>query len=273
MPPATSASEPEAGVDGHYIGVDVGATKVAVATLEDELLSEPSLRPTNAESTDGLIDEVVAAVDAVRTSRTRAVGVGVPSIVEFDTGRVRSSVNLNLADFDLRGVLEDRIEVPVFVDNDATVAAIGEAFDDAGRVTVQNLVMFTVGTGVGGGLVLGGRVYRGSTGAAGELGHTLVGATFGEGPARRGAVSATGLARVPRRPAACSIASARTSPPSGATPLWAGWPRGETTSTGVTSSARPTRAIRTPCAPSASSASDWESGLRTPSTRSIRTRL
>jgi glucokinase len=174
-------------VDGHYIGVDVGATKVAVATLEDELLSEPSLRPTDTASTDGLIDEVVTLVDAVRTSRTRAVGVGVPSIVEFDTGRVRSSVNLDMADFDLRRVLEDRIEMPVFIDNDATVAAVGEAFDDAGRVTAQNLVMFTVGTGVGGGLVLGGRVYRGSTGAAGELGHTLVGATFGEGrPAAEG---------------------------------------------------------------------------------------
>ena len=180
MPPAASASDPEAGVDGQYIGVDVGGTKVAVATLEDALLSEPSLRPTDAASTDGLIAELVTAVDAVRTSRTRAVGVGVPSVVEFETGRVRSSVNLDLADFDLRRVLEDRIEMPVFVDNDATVAAIGEAFDDRGRATAQNLVMFIVGTGVGGGLVLGGRVYRGSTGAAGELGHTLVGATLDE---------------------------------------------------------------------------------------------
>jgi glucokinase len=164
-----------------FIGVDVGGTKVAVATLEDEHLSEPQVRPTDAASADGLVGEIVDAVESVRSPETRAVGVGVPSVVEFESGRVRSSVNLHLADFDLRGVLEDRLGLPVFVDNDATVAAIGEAFDDGGRSIVENLVMLTVGTGVGGGLVLGGRVYRGSTGAAGELGHTLIGARFDEG--------------------------------------------------------------------------------------------
>jgi glucokinase len=164
-----------------FIGVDVGGTKVAVATLEDEQLSEPQLRPTDAASAEGLVDELVDVVESVRSPETRAVGVGVPSIVEFESGRVRASVNLHLANFDLRGVLEDRLRLPVLVDNDATVAAIGEAFDDGGRPMVENLVMFTVGTGVGGGLVLGGRVYRGSTGAAGELGHTLIGAHFDEG--------------------------------------------------------------------------------------------
>lgn len=181
MPGAPDPMEPEAGASGQFMGVDVGGTKVAVATLEDEQLGQPSVHPTDASSAEGLVDEIVAAVEAARSPASRAVGVGVPSIVEFDTGRVRSSVNLHLADFDLRGVLEGRLAMPVFVDNDATVAALGEAFDDGGRPIVQNLVMFTVGTGVGGGLVLGGRVYRGSTGAAGELGHTLIGASFGEG--------------------------------------------------------------------------------------------
>jgi len=173
--------DPEIGLSGHLIGVDVGGTKVAVATLEDERLSTPWVQPTEASDAGGLVDEVVAAIESVREDRTQAVGVGVPSVVEFATGRVRSSVNLHLANFDLRDVLQDRLGVPVFVDNDATVAALGEAFDDGGRPIVQNLVMFTVGTGIGGGLVLGGRVYRGSTGAAGELGHTLVGMGFGEG--------------------------------------------------------------------------------------------
>jgi glucokinase len=67
------------------------------------------------------------------------------------------------------------LAVPVFVDNDATVAALAEAHDEQLRPVAQNLVMLTVGTGVGGGIVLGGRIYRGATGAAGELGHTLVG--------------------------------------------------------------------------------------------------
>jgi glucokinase len=168
-------------LSGHLIGVDVGGTKVAVATLEDESLSDSVIQPTEAASAEDLLGEVVAAIDSARRESTVAVGIGVPSVVEFDTGRVRSSANLHLADVDLQRVLEERLGLPVFVDNDATVAALGEAFDDAGRPMVENLVMFTVGTGIGGGLVLGGRVYRGATGAAGELGHSLVGADFSQG--------------------------------------------------------------------------------------------
>lgn len=167
--------------DGQLIGVDVGGTKVAVAALEDGRLSDSLVRPTEVASAEGLVDEIVAGVDEVRSPRSAAVGVGVPSVVEFATGRVRSSANLQLADLDLRMMLSERLELPVFVDNDATVAALAEAFDDAGRPLVQNLVMFTVGTGIGGGLVLGGRVYRGTTGAAGELGHTLVDVNVAEG--------------------------------------------------------------------------------------------
>jgi glucokinase len=171
---------------GQLIGVDVGGTKVAVATLESERLGESLVEPTEASGAEQLIDEIVAAVEAVRGPSTVAVGVGVPSVVEFATGHVRSSVNVPLANIDLRPVLENRLGLPVFVDNDATVAALAEAFDDAGRPVVDNLVLFTVGTGVGGGLVLGGRVYRGATGAAGELGHTLVGAELAEGAPPRG---------------------------------------------------------------------------------------
>jgi glucokinase len=168
-------------LDGQLIGVDVGGTKVAVATLQNERLGEPTVQPTEALSADDLLGEVVAAIEAVRGPDTVAVGIGVPSVVEFSTGRVRSSTNLHLADLDLRSVLEERLELPVFVDNDATVAALDEAFDDGGRPLVDNLVMFTVGTGIGGGLVLGGRVYRGSTGAAAELGHTLIGVGLADG--------------------------------------------------------------------------------------------
>ncbi|MEA2146459.1 MAG: glucokinase, partial [Solirubrobacteraceae bacterium] len=104
------------------------------------------------------------------------VGIGVPSIVEFATGRVVASVNIPLKDVPLRSALGDRLGVPVFVDNDATVAALAEAHDEQLRLVAHNLVMLTVGTGVGGGVVLGGRIFRGSTGAAGELGHTIIGA-------------------------------------------------------------------------------------------------
>ncbi|HEY3726956.1 MAG TPA: ROK family protein [Solirubrobacteraceae bacterium] len=157
------------------IGVDLGGTKIAVATLRGPKLSDSALKPTNRADTDALIDQLAETVESCRSDALDAVGVGVPSVVEFDTGRIVSTVNLPLTDVPLREVLGERIGVPVFVDNDATVAALAEAHDEEMRMVARSLVMITVGTGVGGGLVLGGRIYRGATGGAGELGHTLVG--------------------------------------------------------------------------------------------------
>lgn len=155
------------------IGVDVGGTKVSVASLAGGTLEGPHIAPT-AAGERALIDEIVHAVEAAGGADAAAVGVGVPSVVELGTGRVKSSVNVKLADVPLKAVLEERLRMPVFVENDANCAALAEAHED-GRMVAQNLVMFTVGTGVGGGLVLGGRIYRGATGAAGEIGHTLIG--------------------------------------------------------------------------------------------------
>jgi glucokinase len=157
------------------IGVDLGGTKVIVACLRGNQLSESWLEPTDRSASTALIDQLVAMVQRIRSDDLTAVGIGVPSIVEFSTGRVVSSVNIPLTDVPLRQALGERLGVPVFVDNDATVAALAEAHDSELRLVAQNLVMITVGTGVGGGIVLGGRIYRGATGGAGELGHTIVG--------------------------------------------------------------------------------------------------
>jgi len=112
--------------------------------------------------------------------------VAVPSVVDFATGRVRSSVNIPLADIPLREVLRERLGIPIYVDNDATCAALAEAYEDDGSLTARHLVMFTVGTGVGGGIVVEGRIYRGATGAAAELGHTIVGADLRRAPFQHG---------------------------------------------------------------------------------------
>ncbi|HEY2160336.1 MAG TPA: ROK family protein [Solirubrobacteraceae bacterium] len=157
------------------VGVDLGGTKVAAAPLRDGLLGDSVVRPTPRSGGSGLLDELVAVIRDVAPGALDAVGVGVPSIVEFETGRVISSVNVPLADIPLRQVLSERLGLPVFVDNDATVAALAEAHDEHLQFVTRNLVMLTVGTGIGGGLVLDGRIYRGSTGGAGELGHTIVG--------------------------------------------------------------------------------------------------
>lgn len=156
-----------------YIGLDVGGTKAAVATYRAGVLSESYTEPTELSSAQALIEQFVRLVARTRSAETAAIGVGVPSVVEFATGRVRSSVNIPLADVPLRSVLSERVGIPVFVENDANCAALAEAYDGERMVSTQ-LVMLTVGTGVGGGIVLNGRVFRGATGAAPELGHTMI---------------------------------------------------------------------------------------------------
>ena len=162
------------------IGVDVGGTKIAVALLDGSTLLEPVVQPTDTSGTDALVAQLVDAVR--RAGDVAAVGVAIPSVVESGTGRIRYSVNIPLHDVPLRAVLREQLGVPVFVDNDATCAALAEAYDDDGALVARHLVMFTVGTGVGGGIVIGGRVYRGATGAAAEIGHTLVGADLRRSP-------------------------------------------------------------------------------------------
>lgn len=166
------------------IGVDVGGTKIAVAVLDGATLHEPRFEPTDRGSGEQLIEQIVQAVRAVGDAS--AVGVAVPSVVDFESGRIRASVNVPLADLPLRGLLREQLGIPVFVDNDATCAALAEAYGEDGELVARHLVMFTIGTGVGGGIVIGGRIYRGATGAAAEIGHTIVGADLAHPPFAHG---------------------------------------------------------------------------------------
>ncbi|HZO79045.1 MAG TPA: ROK family protein [Solirubrobacteraceae bacterium] len=159
----------------NVLGVDLGGTKVAIATLRERSLSRSELASTELSSSDELLSQICSLVAQHGSEHLDGVGIGVPSVVDFDTGRVVSSVNVPLRDVELRNVLQERLGVPVFVDNDATVAALAEAHDEHLTPVARDLVMITVGTGVGGGIVIGGRIYRGATGGAGEFGHTVVG--------------------------------------------------------------------------------------------------
>ena len=161
------------------IGVDVGGTKVSVAVLEDGRLSDPEITPTDLSTSDALVEQLVGVIRAAGPAT--AVGVGVPSVVDFATGTARSSVNIPLQGVPLRHLLTERLGIPTFVDNDATVAALAEAHDDDMRPLADIIVMFTIGTGVGGGIVIGGRTFRGSTGAAPEIGHTIIAAALDDG--------------------------------------------------------------------------------------------
>jgi glucokinase len=154
------------------IGVDVGGTKVAVAPLEDGVLGDVHTRPTEKSSPDALVDQLVQAIE--RCGPADAVGLGIPSVIDAARGMAMSSVNIPLQHVPLRDILGKRLNIAVHVDNDASVAALAEAHDETGTVIADSVVMYTVGTGVGGGLVFGGRIYRGATSSAAELGHTIV---------------------------------------------------------------------------------------------------
>jgi glucokinase len=158
---------------GTAIGLDVGGTKVAAALVVDGSVVERLSEPTEKSSSEALTAQMARLAGALRTPDTTAVGAGVPSAVEWTTGRVMASVNVPFDNWPLREHLAAATGLPVAVDNDAKVAALAEAYRADGSV-VPNLVMFTIGTGVGGGLVIDGRPYRGATGGAGHLGHEIV---------------------------------------------------------------------------------------------------
>jgi glucokinase len=162
-----------------FVGVDVGGTKIAAATLGPSGMGEVAVRPTDTSSAEALLDQIVAAIEGA--GRGEAVGVAVPSVIDAETGSARYSVNVPLADVPLRPLLRERLGVPAFVDNDATCAALAEAYDEKRKLLARHLVMFTIGTGVGGGIVIDGRAFRGATGAAAELGHTLVATGLSDG--------------------------------------------------------------------------------------------
>jgi glucokinase len=161
------------------IGVDVGGTKVATARLDGDAFELHPPVPTTLTDTEALIAQLVGLVR--QHGEAEAVGIGVPSVVDFATGTIRTSVNIPLQGVPLRERLEAELGTKVFVDNDATVAALAEAFDEDLEPVAKHLVMITLGTGVGGGVVIDGRIFRGATGAAPELGHIVLGLDLTDG--------------------------------------------------------------------------------------------
>jgi glucokinase len=167
-------------VSDQFIGVDVGGTKIAIAKLQDGAFSESEITHTEQSSQEALVEQLAVRIEAACGPDTRAVGVGLPSVIEFATGRILSSVNIPLKDLPMRELLTARVGLPVYVENDASCAALAEAFEN-GRLTCPELVMFTIGTGVGGGWVLNGKLYRGARTSAAEVGHWVIGRDLTEG--------------------------------------------------------------------------------------------
>jgi glucokinase len=161
--------------DPNVIGVDVGGTKVAAARVDGSDCVAHVEQPTHLDTSDGLIEQIEAVVRDVidKEGEPAAVGVGLPSQIDFATGTVVASVNIPLEGVPLGKELGDRLGIPVHVDNDANCAALAEAHFVKGG-PASHLVMYTLGTGVGGGVVIDGRIFRGASGLGAELGHQVI---------------------------------------------------------------------------------------------------
>jgi len=163
------------------IGVDLGGTNLRIAAVDSEghLLEKITLGTRVALGREHVLTEMCSAIEHLsqkyRAASTLAgIGIGVPGIIDMQTGMVRESPNLpGWADAPVRDEIEGRLGARVILENDANAAAFGEKWIGAAR-DVQDLVMLTLGTGVGGGIVIDGRVVHGMTGMAGEFGHFTV---------------------------------------------------------------------------------------------------
>jgi glucokinase len=157
------------------IGVDVGGTKVAAALVEHDGSIEGRLEQhTQVASEEALLAQLDALVEELRAGAdVAALGFGIPSRIDQRAGRAVASVNVPLMNVDFRDRMRERHNLPVAIDNDANAAAIAEWRAGAAQ-GAEHVVMLTLGTGVGGGLILGGAPYRGATGSGAELGHVVV---------------------------------------------------------------------------------------------------
>lgn len=159
------------------IGVDVGGTKVLAGAVDERLdVQHRTYRLVAREGPAAVLDSIVAAVEEMRDAsgeEVHGVGLGIPALVDHARGVVLASNHLPLEDLAIRDMLAERLDLPVVVDNDANCAMLAEWRYGAAR-GAEDAVMLTLGTGIGGGLVVEGRLVRGASGAAAELGHMVI---------------------------------------------------------------------------------------------------
>lgn len=197
---------------GKYVfGVDVGGTtvKLGLFSTEGELFEKWEIPTRTQEGGSHILPDVAESIrekikeKQIKQEEIAGVGVGAPGPID-DEGVVHKAVNLGWETFSIKKTLEDELHVPVRAGNDANVAALGEMWKGGGQGS-SDMIMVTLGTGVGGGIITGGRALTGTAGAGGEIGHIHVDDNETEccGCGNKGCLeqyaSATGIARLARR--------------------------------------------------------------------------
>jgi len=161
------------------LGVDVGGTKIAVGPVDDTgaRLAAPLVEPSRSRDTESFLAGLEATLRRALLEFARfgprAIGLACAGTVDTGRGVVVTSPNLPLVEVPVAQAMQDALGVPIVIENDANAAVLGEAVAGA-AIDFRHVVMLTLGTGVGGGLLLDGRIYHGANGGAGELGHMVV---------------------------------------------------------------------------------------------------
>lgn len=167
-------------VAGYSIGVDLGGTNLRATAIDRSgaMLDKTSGAVDFSVGRDGVVADIVSAISRLRekygSDGLAGIGIGVPGFISLKEGLIHNSNNLPFFEnFPIRDEIERRLRTPVILENDANAAALGEKWMGAGR-DVDDLVLLTLGTGIGGGIISGGRVLRGYLGMAGEVGHLII---------------------------------------------------------------------------------------------------
>lgn len=165
----------------YAIGVDLGGTNLRIAAVDEsgKMLGKTALETEVAKGREVVVDELSRATEKMQAdfrgvAELCGIGVGVPGLIDSESGFLLGSPNLpGWSDFDVKGDIERRLGTSVILENDANAAALGEYWLGAGK-NFSSMCMYTLGTGVGGGLILDGELWRGWNGMAAELGHVNV---------------------------------------------------------------------------------------------------
>jgi len=164
-----------------FVGVDVGGTKIMAALVRKsgKIVARNRRSTPRGRSPEAVVLAILDAVGGllkeagVRRRQIRAIGIGVPGVVDVEAGRVVVTPNMNLTGVDLGSYVQERFRVPVALGNDVNLGTLGEKWMGAARYARSAVGIF-VGTGIGAGIIIGGKLYRGSREAAGEIGHIVM---------------------------------------------------------------------------------------------------
>jgi glucokinase len=167
-------------MDAYSIGVDLGGTNLRVAAIDSsgQILDKVSIPAIYDAGPDRVVCDIVDVIQQVRSrvdgSGLEGVGIGIPGFIDMDAGVVVGASNLpGFQGYPVRAHIERELKIPILLENDANAAALGEMWMGAGR-GIKDLLLITLGTGIGGGIIVDGKVLHGFLGMAGEIGHMTV---------------------------------------------------------------------------------------------------